>query len=138
MNLSAQEEATRRLRNKDVPIALVGASANPQKYGNIILRRLLGFGYSVLPVNPGAKEIEGIQVLAGVGDLVSPIAIVNVVVPPQGGLEVVRDLDAAVCDLIWFQPGAFDEEVIELARAKFPLVIAGDCIMVVAAQFGRK
>ncbi len=39
-------------------IALVGASKNPAKYGNIILKDLLSKGFEVLPVNPNYDEIE--------------------------------------------------------------------------------
>jgi len=40
-------------------LAVVGASWNRSKFGNIVFRDLRGKGYTVLPVNPGAEEIEG-------------------------------------------------------------------------------
>ena len=38
-------------------IAVVGASNDPAKYGNVIVRNLHGKGYAVLPVNPKEREI---------------------------------------------------------------------------------
>ena len=40
-------------------IAVVGASDNRDKYGNIIFRDLRDAGYKVIPVNPNADIVEG-------------------------------------------------------------------------------
>ncbi len=36
--------------------------------------------------------------------------------------------------MIWFQPGAFDRDTVEAARARFSTVIGGPCIMVLASR----
>lgn len=113
-------------------IALVGASSAPEKYGNIIYRDLTGRGHTVLPVNPSATTIEGQPAFASLKDVPGPIDIVDVVIPPKASLALVRALDPSVCGVLWFQPGSFDDQVVEEATARFPTVIAGDCIMVVA------
>ena len=41
--------------------ALAGASRDPEKYGNRILRALVASGRNVFPLNPNATVIEGIQ-----------------------------------------------------------------------------
>lgn len=115
-------------------IALVGASDAPHKYGNIILRDLQRGGYTVLPISARRATIGGEPAYATVADAPGPIDIINVVIPPDDALQVVRALDADRCDVVWFQPGAFDERVVEAARQKFQHVIAGDCIMVVHRQ----
>jgi predicted CoA-binding protein len=38
--------------------AVVGATDNPQKYGNQTVRNLKSRGYEVYPVNPRLKEVE--------------------------------------------------------------------------------
>jgi uncharacterized protein len=111
-------------------IALVGASNNPSKYGNIILRDLVRKGFTVLPVNPREKEIDGKRVRATVAELDDPIQIVNFVVPPEVTLEVLEHLDPERHEVVWFQPGAFDRAVVKVAEARFRCVVDGDCIMV--------
>ncbi len=45
-------------------IAIVGASRNPEKVGNIVIQNLIDAGYTgdIYPINPKAKEIHGFQV----------------------------------------------------------------------------
>lgn len=112
-------------------IALVGASNDPAKYGNIILHDLVRKGFTVLPVNPSRSRVAGLEAYASVRDAPGPIHIVNFVVPPEITLEVVRSIDPERCRVVWFQPGSFDDRVIAHARRSFEHVIAGDCIMVV-------
>ena len=40
-------------------VVLVGASKDPSKYGNKILKNLTSKGIPVVPINPREKEIEG-------------------------------------------------------------------------------
>jgi uncharacterized protein len=40
--------------------AVVGATDNPEKYGNQIVKNLIKRGYEVYPVNPKLKELEGL------------------------------------------------------------------------------
>ena len=120
------------VRGPATRIAVIGASNDPAKYGNIIIRNLLRHGYTVLPIHPSAHEIGGLPAHAHVADIAGAIAIANVVVPPAVALQVVAELDPQQVGVIWFQPGSYDAAVEAAARAKFAHVIAGDCIMVVA------
>ena len=113
-------------------IAVVGASNDPAKYGNIIVKNLISHGYCVLPVHPTAPRIAELPAYAEVGDIPGPIDIANLVVPPPLALDIVRALDPQQVRVVWLQPGSFDDAVVSAARAKFQHVVAGDCIMVVA------
>jgi predicted CoA-binding protein len=61
-------------------IAMVGASPNPARPSNGVLRFLVGKGYDVVPVNPGhaGKEIHGQTVVASLADIEGPIDMVDV------------------------------------------------------------
>ena len=48
-----------RRRGPETRIAVVGASNDPEKYGNIIVRNLAAKGYTVLPVNPRRDRDRG-------------------------------------------------------------------------------
>jgi predicted CoA-binding protein len=61
-------------------IAMIGASPNPSRPSNGVLRFLLGKGYDVVPINPGhaGKEIHGQTVIASLADIEGPIDMVDV------------------------------------------------------------
>ena len=61
-------------------IAMIGASPNPSRPSNGVLRFLLGKGYDVVPINPGhaGKEIHGQTVVASLADIEGPIDMVDV------------------------------------------------------------
>lgn len=61
-------------------IALLGASPNPDRPSNGVMRFLLSKGYRVFPVNPGqaGKEIHGQKVYARLADIPESIDMVDV------------------------------------------------------------
>jgi len=111
-------------------IAVVGASNNPDKYGNKIVRTLVDFGFSVIPVNPSDPEIAGLKACPDVNAAPGPVDLVNFVTPPSVTARVLDSMDAARFPVVWFQDGSSDEACLELARAKFGTVVHGACIMV--------
>lgn len=133
-DVSAFEEAKALLRGTATRIAVVGASNDRSKYGNIIVRNLMGHGYRVLPVNPSETTIEGLPAYRTLADAPAPIHIANVVTPPGVTLRVLEDAAAANIALVWLQDGSFDDAVLAAAgRAAFKTVHDA-CIMIVARQ----
>lgn len=124
------------LRDKSAAtrIAVIGATNNPRKYGNIIARNLHRRGYMVLPVNPNEPDVAGLPAWPTVTDIGNPVHIANFVVPPAVVLQVLAGLDPQQVGVVWFQDGSFDARVVQAAEARFgrERVVAGDCIMVVA------
>ena len=51
------------------PIAVVGASANPEKFGFKVLAMLIETGCRAIPVNPGEERILGIPCSPDLGTL---------------------------------------------------------------------
>ncbi|NOZ01974.1 MAG: CoA-binding protein [Deltaproteobacteria bacterium] len=113
-------------------IAVVGASNDPEKYGNIITKNLSGKGYTVLPVNPKEPEIAGIPAFGNLASVPGPIHIVDFVTPPPVTLKVLQNTDPAIADAFWLQDGSFDDAVIEYAEGRFPNLVHHACIMVVS------
>jgi len=97
-------------------IAIIGASANREKYGNKAVRAYLQQGYTVYPVNPKEKEIEGLRCYPSIRDVPERPAIVSVYLPPAKVLEVLPDIAAKGCDELWLNPGTASDEVLAEAR----------------------
>jgi predicted CoA-binding protein len=111
------------------PWAVVGASQDREKYGNIIYRDLKAAGYKVYPVNPKLTEVEGDPCYPDIASLPEKPQVVDLVVPPKAALQVVEDCHKAGIQRIWFQPGSESDEALEKAEAYGIEVIANACIM---------
>ncbi|MCS6984511.1 MAG: CoA-binding protein [Leptospiraceae bacterium] len=123
------------LGKNNCKIALVGATNDKSKYGNIILHHLLGKGYRVYPVNPRAKTIDGIPAYANLSSLPEKVDIVNFVLPPKLGKLTLEEGLKLNLDNFWFQPGAESPEIIEILEKSGKHYLAdGSCIMVMSAQ----
>jgi len=123
------------LLTKQNPIAIVGASNNPQKYGNIIYRDMREAGYNVYPVNPKETEIEGDRCYDDLASLPQKPVIVNLVVPPPVTEKVVQRCKELEIDNIWMQPGSESPEAIRFCEENKMLALYEICIMVVRRNF---
>ena len=131
---SALKDATGLLRATSTRIAVVGASNDPSKYGNIIVKNLIAHGYQVLPVNPKELAIAGLPAYHSLAEVPKPVDIVDVVTPPAVTRLVLEDAAAAGIGLVWLQDGSFDDAVLEAAAAAPFMTVHHACIMVVARQ----
>jgi len=115
-------------------IVLVWASNNPEKYGNKILKDLLGKWYTVYPINPKEEKIEWIKTYKNLTKFLETwkdFDVINFVVRPsivykelQHNLEQIKD------KTIWCQPWASDDDVIKfLFENNFKDYIVNSCIM---------
>jgi predicted CoA-binding protein len=134
--MTALEEATELLRSAATRIAVVGASNDPSKYGNIIAKNLLRHGYEVFPVNLRETTIAGLRAYRTLADVPKPVDIVDVVTPPDDTRVILKDAAAAGCGLVWLQPGSFDDAVLEEAAAAPFKTVHDACIMVVSRHVG--
>ena len=100
-----------KLKQKNVRIALVGASNEPQKFGNRIYLDLRSKGYDVVPVNPKDKQIEGDRAYASIGMMEELPDIVNFVVPPPIAMKVAQEAVELGIKHLWFQPGSESDEL---------------------------
>jgi uncharacterized protein len=106
-------------------VAIIGASNDPNKYGNKVVRAFLCQGYRVFPVNPVADTIEGLAVFKNIGDVPVRPDMVSVYLSPPVTLKVLPDIAAKGCDELWLNPGAESDEVLaEAVRLKLNVIQA--------------
>lgn len=111
--------------------AVAGASADPSKYGNKVLRALAKHGKQVVGLHPVVAEVEGIAVYPSLADVPEPIQSLSIVTPPSVTAKVVDEAIEHGVETIWMQPGAENEQAIQTARAHGIVVIAGGpCVLV--------
>ncbi|AGI38563.1 CoA-binding protein [Thermoclostridium stercorarium subsp. stercorarium DSM 8532] len=109
--------------------AVVGANQNPEKYGNMIYRKLRLRGYEVYAVNPLYDVVEGDPCYKDLSSLPKIPDVVNMVVSPKRSKNFVEEAAGLGIKYIWFQPGTYDEEVLDLAK-KLGLETVQACVLV--------
>ncbi len=116
-------------------IAVVGASNDPSKYGNVIVRNLAAKGYTVLPVNPKEKEIAGLPAFPDLASVPGPVHLVDVVTPPPVTRRVLEEAARRGLPAVWLQDGSYDDAALAVAAAAPFKTVYEACIMV-ASNFG--
>lgn len=118
--------------------AVVGASTDPQKYGNKVFRTLHAAGYVVYGVNPRGGEIDGQALYPSLAELPVKPAVVDLVVPPKVTEGVVRECAELGLSRVWMQPGAESEAAIAFCEAHGIDVVHGACAMMHARTWASK
>ncbi|MCR3923142.1 MAG: CoA-binding protein [Firmicutes bacterium] len=95
--------------------AVVGVSANRQKFGYKVYKKLQAAGYTVFAINPTLLELEGDMVYPTLQALPENPGVVNCVVPPQVTLDIIAQCAKLGIGFVWMQPGAHSAEAIALA-----------------------
>jgi acyl-CoA synthetase (NDP forming) len=74
-------------------VAVVGASANPEKLGYEILNNLINMGYAgpIYPINPKADEILGLKAYPSLTAVGKPIDLIGVIVPGKIAPGVIEE-----------------------------------------------
>jgi hypothetical protein len=109
--------------------AVVGATDNPGKYGNQVVKNLLRRGYEVYPVNPRLKEIEGVACYPSIADIPLKVDVVDFVVPPQAAQAILKQCKELGLERIWLQPGSESEAAVSYCRENNLKVVHGVCVM---------
>jgi uncharacterized protein len=98
-------------------IALVGASPNPARPSNSVMRYLLSAGYRVIPVRPHVREILGIPCVSSLAEIDEPIDLVDVFRRAEFCPQVAEDTVAANASALWLQLGIVSAEARAIAEA---------------------
>jgi len=120
-----------KLQKIDTTIAIVGASNNPQKFGNQIYIDLRSKGFKVYPINPNEEFIEGDKAYTALSELPNNDSIVNFVVPPKVAFSIAQQAVQLGFQYLWFQPGSESQELKDwLDTIKNIHTLTDSCIMV--------
>lgn len=118
------------LHRDDTTVAVVGATDDPGKYGGVIYRDLKQKGFEVYPVNPNRDTVDGDVAFQSLDSLPVDPTIVNIVVPPQATLGVLKKARELGYRNVWVQPGAESPEVMTYLTSNDFNYLANSCIMV--------
>jgi predicted CoA-binding protein len=101
---------------RPLTVAVIGASTDRHKFGNKAVRAFRRQGYTVVPINPNATEIEGERAYASVLEYDGPIDEATMYVHGDVGVHVVEEIAKKGIKTVWLNPGADDDDVVERAQ----------------------
>jgi predicted CoA-binding protein len=115
-------------------LAVVGVSRNANDFSRMVFREFEKQGYDVVPVNPGAPELEGKRCFAHVGDIEPPVDAALLFTPPRDTAGVVDECVSANIHHVWMHrgaggPGAVSEAAVAVCREHGINFVAGECPM---------
>lgn len=123
-------------------IAVIGASAKPDRPSNGVTRALIAHGYDVYPVNPGiaGSEMFGRTVYASLKDVPGPIDMVDVFraadAMPEVVAAVVADQQRLDIRCLWMQLGVVNLGAAATAANAGLVVVMDRCTKIELARLG--
>ncbi len=117
-------------------VAVLGASANPDRYSNKAIKMLMAAGHRVLPINPAGGEIEGLPVFSTLADVDVQIHTITVYVGPANIKSLIPAIIASRPQRVIANPGA--ESIFLKAAtqaAKIEYLEACTLVLLSTAQF---
>lgn len=121
---------------KDGEIAVAGASRNPKKFGNIVLKTLKSKGLHVYPLNPNTDQIEGDTCYRNLKDLPANVKNLVVLLKPSQTEKIVREAISNGIKKVWIQQGSETAEAVKTAKEAGITLISGKCILMYADPSG--
>ena len=115
------------------PHAVVGASANREKYGNKVLRAYRKSGRQVFPVHPTASAIEGLTAYPTLASLPVSVHGISIITPPEITERIIEEAGELGIVHLWIQPGAQSERGVTIAQRFGMNCIAGDACLLLAS-----
>src|SRR3954468_20716121 len=109
-------------------IAMVGASSNPDRPSNGIMRKLQSGGYRVIPVNPNQTTVLGERAYASLAEVPGPIDIVDVFRRAEFSPCIADEAVKAGAKALWLQSGVINDEAAARAEAGGLVVVMDACI----------
>ena len=102
-------EARCALLKRVKTIAVVGLSPNPGRPSYGVSQSMQGFGYTIIPVHPAAREILGAKAYPRLADIPNPIDLVNVFRRTEHLDGIVDECLKLGLKNIWIQEGIVNE-----------------------------
>ncbi len=117
-------------------IAVVGHSDKSERTSYQIAQFLRSVGYTVYPVNPTVKEIDGQQSYSSLQEIPGSVDIVNIFRRSEYLSEIVDEAIVINAKTVWAQLGVADQQAAQKALDAGLNVVMDACIKVEYLRLG--
>lgn len=107
--------------------AVVGATDDKSRFGYKIPVIMDEHNYEVFLVNPTKDEIDGKKVYKSLDELPKKVDVIDMIVNPKFAKGYVDKAKELGIENIFFQPGSYDEELVEYTK-NLGLNVVLDCV----------
>jgi predicted CoA-binding protein len=111
------------------PVAMVGVSRNPKKFGFAAFRELKEKGLDIIPVNPHAEEIHGVKVFKDVKSLPPEVKSLLIMTKKAQTPAVIKEAKEKGIRNIWIQQMSESKESLQELAGSEINYISGHCIL---------
>lgn len=133
--VNVPEPVAEFLRGKRIVVA--GVSRHAGQAANAIYRKLRDAGYTALPVNPNASEVEGVRCHPDLAAIPGVVEGVVIATHPDVSVELVRQCSERGVSRVWlhrsFGQGSVSEAAIRECEARAIRCIVGGCPLMYCA-----
>jgi len=111
------------------PIAMVGVSRNPKKYGFAAFRELKEKGMNIIPVNPYTDEIHQTKVYRDIKSLPADVKGLLVMTPKNQTAGIIKEAKEKGLKQIWIQQMSETKEALQELKDTDINYITRECIL---------
>lgn len=131
-----EDIATRR--GESAVVAVLGASAKPERYSHQAVLLLDRLGFDVYPVHPAVSQIAGLPVFKCLADIGAALDTITVYLSPERSSALQMEMLRAQPRRVIFNPGAENPLLAEaLSAAGIEVVNACTLVMLKTGRFSR-
>lgn len=127
-------ETLRHILTDCKTIAVVGLSPNATRASHFVARYMKDYGYRIIPVNPGHRELLGETCYPDLASIPDKVDMVNVFRRPGDCPPIAEAAVAIGARVLWMQMGIENDEALRIAEAGGLQVVMDRCLKV---DFGR-
>jgi predicted CoA-binding protein len=121
------DEVIREILSSHRTIAVVGCSPKPYRDSHRIAAMLMGRGHTVIPVNPGHREILGVQCYPDLLSVPDKVEMVDIFRRSEYLPDIAEQAVAIGARIFWAQLGIFNEAAAERAKQAGMIVVMDRC-----------
>ncbi len=110
-------------------VAVLGASAKPERYSYKAIKMLLEYGYGVFPVHPSAKPIDGLTCYPSLDAVSEPVDTITIYLGERNSTPLIEDIINKHPRRIIINPGAENDEL-EARCVQAGIIVQQACTLV--------
>jgi len=113
-------------------VAVLGASAKPERYSYKAVKMLSENGHVVYPVHPSRIPIDGVECYANLGEIPEAVDTITVYLGQRNSAPLIDDILASGARRVILNPGA-ESELVKKRCSEAEMEVLEACTLVLLA-----